>query len=374
MKLLVNKDRTVYSAGTWGTKNENNYEILDMEFPEELQDYNKRIVYFLDDKIVWDTIIDNKAYITNAITKKEKVKAYVWLTQSETITLKYVCDGTEEGDYYFTYNNESYYFTMPTVAEDDELIFDVQNSILKLNDTTIETSSTGSGQELEFYTMIDADKDFRTKLFELQFFENENADGIVPTPEQVDGFNTMLTAMNAKIDEVDALEQTIETAEAERQEAEISREQRTDEAINNIVDMTAAYNENAQAKTNEFNQNASQKTNDFNSNYSQKVNDFNANATQKTNEFDSHVTQKVNDFDTHAAEVTDDFDDNAAEKTETLNQIAEGIEDMTTAIQFATFEVDNDMHLNIIQAERMINTNFLFNPDTGRLGVRIYNG
>lgn len=176
--------------------------------------------------------------------------------------------------------------------------------------------------------------DFRSKIFPLTFYDNENTDNYKPSPNQVDGFNGLITVLNEELEEIKTLETTIEQAEQ-------SREQRTNEAINNIVDMTESYNQNAEEKTNAFNTNASQKTNDF----------------------DSHVEDKI-----------DDFNDNASEKTETLNQIAEGIEDMTTAIQFASFEVDNDMHLKIIQAERMPNTNFIFNPETGRLGVRIYNG
>ena len=152
MLLKIFKNRTVSSSGTWGTKNENNYEILNFEFPEELEEYNKRIVYYLGNQKVWDAIIDNKAILTNAITTKGSVKAYIWCTKS---------------------------------------------------DEAFET-----------------DVDFRTQIFVMNFFENDNADGIVPTEEQVDGFNTMLTAMNNKIDEVDALEQTIGAAEAERQEAE----------------------------------------------------------------------------------------------------------------------------------------------------------
>jgi hypothetical protein len=274
-------------------------------------------VYYLDEERVWDTIVDNKAYITSAVTKYEKVKAYVWLTKENTE---------------------------------------------RENDT-----------------------DFRTKLFELKFFENENADGVVPTEEQVDGFNTILTAMNRKIDEVNALETTIEQEEADRQQAEISREERTNEAINNIVDMTAEYNANAQAKTEEFNQNAAQETTNFNNNYTQKMDNFNDNASIKTLDFNTNAENKTDDFnenaitqtqnfDSHVEVKTEEFDANAQEKTDDLNDIAEGIEDMTTAIQFATFEVDDDMHLNIIQAERLKNTNFIFNPETGRLGVRIYNG
>jgi hypothetical protein len=293
MKLIVNKNRTTTSVGTWGTKNENDYEILEFEFPAELEEYNKRVVYYLDDERVWDAIVDNKAYITNAVTKYEKVKAYVWLTKENT--------------------------------------------------------------ERE------ADTDFRTKLFEMKFFENENADGIVPTEEQVDGFNTMLTAMNRKIDEVNALEQTIVAAEAERQEAEATRvsnestresneatrqeneqtrqtqeaerERKTSEAIADIKDKTAEYNANAEEKTTAFNTNATQKTNDFNSNYTQKVNDFdsnasskesafNSNANSKTSAFNSNAETKTNAFNTNATNKTNDFNSNATEKTTAFNNNA----------------------------------------------------
>lgn len=272
MKLIINKDRSVIQIGTWGTVNENDYEILEFEFPAELDGYNKRIVYYLGDEKVWDAIVDNKAYITNAITTKGDVKAYVWCTKENT--------------------------------------------------------------ERE------ADTDFRTMLFDMHFYENENADGIVPTEEQVDGFNTMLTAMNAKIDEVDALETTIGAAEAERQEAEISREERTNEAIDNIVDMTEAYNQNAQEKTDAFN----------------------SNATQKTNDFNTHVTQKVNDFDTHAIEVTDNFDDNAAEKTEVIQDICDTARDFVSAVTFAKAELNPaDGHLYFIGEESLGTMGFHIN-------------
>ena len=282
MKLVINKDRSVIPVGTWGTVNENNYEILDFEFPAELEEYNKRIVYYLGDERVWDTIVNNKAIITNAITTKEHVKAYVWLTKTDS--------------------------------------------------------------------QYETDVDFRTQLFEMNFYENENADGIVPTEEQVDGFNTMLTAMNAKIDEVDALEQTIETAEAQRQEAEATRvsnestresnestrqtneqtrqtqeaerERKTSEAIADIEDKTAEYNANAEAKTTAFNQNATQKTNEFNSNYTQKVNDFNTNASSKTSAFNSNAESKTSTFNTNATNKTNDFNSNATEKTTTFNDNA----------------------------------------------------
>lgn len=275
MLLKIFKNRTVSSSGTWGTKNENNYEILNFEFPEELEEYNKRIVYYLGNQKVWDAIIDNKAILTNAITTKGSVKAYIWCTKS---------------------------------------------------DEAFET-----------------DVDFRTQIFVMNFFENDNADGIVPTPEQVDGFNTMLTAMNEKIEEINELETTIENAETQRQEneetrqenestrqdneqtrqeQEAERERRTDEAIGNIEDKTAEYNQNAEEKTEAFNTNASQKTNDFNSNYTQKVNDFNTNASSKTSDFNSNAETKTNAFNTNATNKTNDFNSNATEKTTAFNENA----------------------------------------------------
>ena len=121
----------------------------------------------------------------------------------------------------------------------------------------------------------------------------------------------------------------------------------------------------------EYNQNAVQKTQEFDNHVIAKTEEFDYNVNEKTNEFNQHVADKTTTFDEHVVTKTQDFDENAQEKTNTLNQIAEGIEDMTTAIQFATFEVDDDMGLYIVQADRLINTNFIFNPDTGGLEVMI---
>lgn len=68
--------------------------------------------------------------------------------------LIYTCDGTETGTYYFTYDNISYYFTMPTVEDGDILVFNVDDLELSLDGTTITTSSTGTGTELTFIDNI----------------------------------------------------------------------------------------------------------------------------------------------------------------------------------------------------------------------------
>lgn len=138
-----------------------------------------------------------------------------------------------------------------------------------------------------------------------------------------------------------------------------------------VQDLIDQYNQNAVQKTNEFNQHVIDKTEQFDYNVSEKTNEFNQNAVDKTNAFEDFVADEIVSFDEHVIDKTEEFDNNAQEKTDTLNQIAEGIEDMTTAIQFATFEVDNNMGLYIVQADRLINTNFIFNEENGGLEVMI---
>ena len=72
----------------------------------------------------------------------------------DTDEIIYTCDGTETGNYYLTYNTVNYYFTMPTVEENDVLVFNTDTLILTLNNTTISTSSSGSGTELTFSVYI----------------------------------------------------------------------------------------------------------------------------------------------------------------------------------------------------------------------------
>lgn len=78
----------------------------------------------------------------------------------------YSCDGTETGTYYLTYNTVSYYFTMPTVAEGDILLFNTTNLELSLDGTIISTSSSGTGTELTFDEYIPNGYEATTELQE----------------------------------------------------------------------------------------------------------------------------------------------------------------------------------------------------------------
>lgn len=219
---------------------------------------------------------------------------------------------------------EKYFIALD--KKDESYVLEVKSSLLDVaKDIKMQLHITTENEEV-----------FISKTFIMHVYEQIKATETVP--EQ---YAEWIDIANAKIAQMNSLKHTLETAEQERQDAEILRNQAVADAIANIEDLTEQYNENA---------------------------------IEKTEEFNSNVVEKANEFNTNASNKTDDFNDNADDRKQELEDIAEAIEDMSTAWQFATFEVDDDMHLNIIQAERLKNTNFIFDENTGRLGVRIYNG
>lgn len=166
---------------------------------------------------------------------------------------------------------------------------------------------------------------FVSKIMHFRVLDTIESDEEIP--EQ---YPSWIDVFDSKIAEINALEQSVEEAEQGRDEAEVERNKKVDDAVANIKDLTDEYNKNAIEKTKDFNMN---------------------------------VTEK-----------TDDFNDNADERKEELETIADGVKDMATAIQFATFEVDNNMNLMINTAEKLVNTSFDFNENTGELEVEIVNG
>ncbi len=81
MKIKVNENRKVYTFEKVGTQNENNITELQIEVPENYQEYNKKIVFTTADGTIWDIVEDNTYKLTKAITKYKSVKFYIWLTK-----------------------------------------------------------------------------------------------------------------------------------------------------------------------------------------------------------------------------------------------------------------------------------------------------
>lgn len=92
-------------------------------------------------------------------------------------------------------------------------------------------------------------------------------------------------------------------------------------------------------------------------------------------DYNSNAKTQTDNFNANAKKKKDDFDSNATEKKSEITDIAEGVKNMATAIQFANFKINKkNMHLQIITTKKLGNTSFTLNKKTGRLGVRIVNG
>lgn len=107
----------------------------------------------------------------------------------------------------------------------------------------------------------------------------------------------------------------------------------------------------------------------------QETEKFAKQANTAIEDYNSNAEAKTEEFNTNAKEKTDEFNSNATEKKTEISDIAEGVKNMATAIQFANFKINKqNMHLQIITAKKLGNTSFTLTKKTGRLGVRIVNG
>lgn len=89
-------------------------------------------------------------------------------------------------------------------------------------------------------------------------------------------------------------------------------------------------------------------------------------AINSTEKIPDEYTTWIEDANQKLKEISDYAD----ERKEEMSAIADGVKDMATAIQFATFEVNDNMELLINQADKLANTIFNVN-DNGYLEVKI---
>lgn len=83
MKIEIFKNRTVFKEGNAGTINENNVEIIEFKFPEELNGYEKYIeIETVDGKFI-DNIENNTYTLARNITKHNNVKTQIVLKDLE---------------------------------------------------------------------------------------------------------------------------------------------------------------------------------------------------------------------------------------------------------------------------------------------------
>lgn len=220
---------------------------------------------------------------------------------------------------------ETHYFELQ--KEDESYVFEVKSSLLDVaKDVKMQLHITTENVEV-----------FKSRTFEMKVYEAINATKTIP-----EEYSEWIDIANSKIAIIDKLNTDFTKLKEEVEQSETERNSKVEEAVNKITDMTEDYNENAK---------------------------------KKVEEFDSNATEKIKDYNDNTTEKEKAYKGLAEEKEAELNEIADGVKDMATAIQFANFKVNrSNMHLQIITAKKLGNTSFTLNKKSGRLGVRIVNG
>lgn len=152
--------------------------------------------------------IDNEVYGTQNENKVTTLKIEV--PEEYENWNKRIVFLTEEGNFWDYIKDDTY---------------TIKNNITKYEELEAYIWLTENTESVE-----ESVNDFRSRTFRLSFFANIDADNLVPDEKQIDGFNTMLTALNVEIEEVKQinadftkLKQEVEQAETERNKAENSR-------------------------------------------------------------------------------------------------------------------------------------------------------
>lgn len=130
IKLYENRRLIEQDEDVVGTQNENNATQIEIEVPEEYEDFNKKIVFILEDgTVVWDFIENNVYTLTKAVTKYKTVKFYIWLTKDN------VDFRSEEEVLYFNNNTDaSEEITEEEIGAVNKILAEVESKITEVTE------------------------------------------------------------------------------------------------------------------------------------------------------------------------------------------------------------------------------------------------
>ena len=103
-------------------------------------------------------------------------------------------------------------------------------------------------------------------------------------------------------------EQVLDSMMAKIEQMESDAEDRLDEIVGQIQDLTSAYNTNATNKTNAFNTNATNKTTAFNQNYASKVTEIDGAVNSAKTELDDYTEDKKDEIDGSVDDLKSELD------------------------------------------------------------------
>lgn len=257
-------------------------------------------------------------------------------------------------------NNQLETYFIELDQKDESYILEVKSSLLDVaKDVKMQLHITTENMEV-----------FKSKAFPMHVYEQIKATETVP--EQ---YAEWIDTANAKIAQMNNLKQTLETAEQERIQAEINR--KNAEITRNDAETARIQNETSRNES-ETERNTAETTRKKNE--SDRIVNENgrveAESSRRSAETERQTTENERIANEEARQTAEEnretnttnainqiqnlntaYEQLAEEKTAELTEIAEGIEDLTTSMQFPIFDVEGG-RVAIIQTEKLKNTNF----------------
>lgn len=261
---------------------------------------------------------------------------------------------------------EKYFISLE--KQEESYIFNVKNSLLDVaKPINMQLHITTANKEV-----------FKSKIFEMQIYEAIDATETIP-----EEYAEWIDIANSAIAKINELEQTISKNEKQRQEAETSRNDSEKVRIESEEDRLQKEEERQKAEqeriekektriknesdriTNEDNRIAAEK--DRNS----AEEDRKENETKRAeNEEKRTLAEETRAEETKNAiaeikNLNENYEKMAEEKTAELNDIAEGVKNMATAIQLPQFYVDDEMDIHGVTATNLSNIALYYDEETG---------
>ena len=140
--------------------------------------------------------------------------------------------------------------------------------------------------------------------------EPETDDGIPIFCSKIMHFRVLETIDSSSTipEDYPSWEQVLDSMMAKVEQMESDAEDRLDEVVGQIQDLTSAYNSNATNKTNEFNTNATNKTTAFNQNYASKVTEIDGAVNSAKTELDDYTEDKKDEIDGSVDDLKSELD------------------------------------------------------------------
>lgn len=388
IKVYQNRDTHQIDNDVYGTQNENNVTELKIEVPEQYENWNKRIVFITPDGNFEDIIENNTYILTKEITKYEEVEAYIWLTEKADTTEESIGDFRSKTFPLSFYLNENPNTEAPTDKQ-----IDIYNSLLTALNVEIEEVKqinkdfTKLKQDVE---QSESSRNTSEKAREKAETERATAESIRKKNEsdRIINENGRAEAENSRNNEEEtrqANESKRIANESARKLAEENREKTTKEAVNNIKDLSASYeqlakeketelnthkttletemtntkdnlvqeietaqngfDENATLKKIAFNNNVTEQTNTFNTNAETKTNDFNTNASTKQTEYDDNATSKLEEYNSNSTAKVNEFNENAESYEKRIAELETERDEVAQQMPWNTTDISESIHI-----------------------------